>query len=215
MKTRKRARTYVSKARSEAAEATRAGVLDAARALFVRHGIDRVAIADIAARAGVATSTVYSLFKSKEGILRALMQRSLFGRRFQAASAALDGVSDPVELIRLTASVARAIYGAESSELGLMRGASAFSPSLRKLELEFERLRFDMQQQRLESLFAQSLHNADLTLAEARVVLWMYTSRDVYRMLVEEGRWSPDRYEKWLSETLVRALVAPTVIDVR
>jgi hypothetical protein len=36
----------------------------------------------------------------------------------------------------------------------------------------------------------------------------MYTSRDVYRMLVHEGGWSPDRYQEWLSRTLLDALVA-------
>ena len=36
----------------------------------------------------------------------------------------------------------------------------------------------------------------------------MYTSRDVYRMLVQEGGWAPDRYQQWLSGTLVEALVA-------
>ena len=40
--------------------------------------------------------------------------------------------------IALTAHVARAIYEGENSELGLLRGASAFSPALRKLEPEFE-----------------------------------------------------------------------------
>ena len=210
MKTGKRSRTYVSKLRSDAAETARKRVLDAARVLFVRQGIDRVTIAQIAKKGDVAPSTVYAMFKSKEGILRGLMQAALFGQRFQAASAALDRVSDPVKQIELTAGLARAIYESESSELGLMRGASAFSPSLRKLELEFERMRFDMQKERLESLFAQSLQKKDLTLEEARRILWMYTSRDVYRMLVAEGNWSPARYQEWLSDTLLRALVTPS-----
>lgn len=210
MKTGKRSRRYVSKARSAAAETSRKRVLEAARVLFVRHGIDRVTIAQIARKSDVAPSTVYAMFKSKEGILRRLMQAALFGQRFQAASAELDSVSDPVKQIELTAGLARAIYESESSELGLMRGASAFSPSLRRLELEFERVRFDMQKQRLVSLFSQSLQSKDLTLEEARRILWMYTSRDVYRMLVTEGRWSPARYQEWLSVTLLGALVAPS-----
>jgi len=37
--------------------------------------------------------------------------------------------------------------------------------------------------------------------------MWMYTSREVYRMLVTEGGWTPDRYQEWLSQTLVAALV--------
>ena len=77
---RRRSRPYVSNVRSEAAQATRANVLEAARTLFLRHGIDRVTVARIAAKAGIAGSTVYALYKSKEGILRELMRATLFGR---------------------------------------------------------------------------------------------------------------------------------------
>lgn len=36
--------------------------------------------------------------------------------------------------------------------------------------------------------------------------MWMFTSRDCYRMLVVEKQWSPEEYEKWLAELLVREL---------
>jgi AcrR family transcriptional regulator len=208
----RKARKYVSALRSEAADVTKTRVLEAAQTLFVRHGIDRVTIAQIAKKGDVAVSTVYALYESKEGILRALLRASLFGHRFQAAFAQLEGVNDPIRLIELTAQVARAIYEGESSELGLMRGASAFSPALRKLEQEFETVRFDMQQERLRILFAQSKQRRGLTFDEARRVLWMYTSRDVYRMLVHEGGWTPGRYQEWLCDTLMEALVSPAVI---
>lgn len=201
-------RQYVSKTRSQAADATKARVLRAARALFVRHGIDRTTVAQVAARARVSVPTVYALYKSKEGILRELMSAALFGQGFQAAHAKLKGISDPIKLIALTAHVARAIYNAESSELGLMRGASAFSPPLRKLEREFEKIRFDMQEERVRLLFAQSRQKKGLGLDEARRILWMYTSRDVYRMLVHESGWTPDQYQSWLSETLVSSLAS-------
>jgi len=200
-------RRYVSQARSEAADATRGRVLDAAKTLFIRHGIDRVTVTQIAERADVAVSTVYGLFKSKEGILRELMRGALFGDRFQAARAKLKGVTDPVKLIELSAQVARAIYEGESAELGLMRGASAFSPSLRKMEEEFEELRLEMQTERVKLLFAQSRQAKGLDLDEARRILWMYTSREIYRMLVQEAGWTPDRYQEWLSRTLVGTLV--------
>jgi AcrR family transcriptional regulator len=200
-------RKYVSELRSQAADVTKERVLSAAKSLFVRQGIDRVTIAQIAEKADVAISTVYALYKSKEGILRGLMRASLFGQRFQAARAKLEGETDPVRLLALTAHVARAIYEGESSELGLMRGASAFSPALRKLEQEFEKIRFEMQEARVRLLFAQSRQRAGLGFDDARRILWMYTSRDVYRMLVHEGGWTPDQYQKWLAETLVNALV--------
>ncbi len=204
-----RKRQYVSELRNQAADVTKSRVLNAAKSLFVRHGIDGVTIAQIAEKADVATSTIYALYKSKDGILRGLMTAALFGSRFQEAQAQLEGVTDPVRLVMLSAHVARAIYEGESAELGLMRGASAFSPALRKLEQEFEKIRFEMQEERIRLLFAQSRQRSGLELDDARRILWMYTSRDVYRMMVHEGGWTPDRYQQWLSDTLVHALVGP------
>jgi AcrR family transcriptional regulator len=199
-------RRYVSPLRNQAASTTKASVLQAARTLFTRSGIDRVTIVQIAHNADVAVSTVYALFKSKEGILRALMSAALFGRAYKAAELQLEGEADPIKLLELTAAVARAIYEGESAELGLMRGASAFSPALRKLEREFERMRFEMQEGRVRLLFAQSWQRKGLSMEEARRILWMYTSRDIYRMLVQESGWTPDRYQAWVAETLVRTL---------
>jgi AcrR family transcriptional regulator len=201
-------RRYASERRAQSAEGTRKSILDAATFLFGRNGIDKVTIADIGERAGVAASTVYAAYKSKDGLLRALMQRSLFGPSFQAAQKLLADVSDPVQLIALTPQVARAIYASESSDLGLLRSASGFSPALRKMEQEFERVRYDMQEERLRRLFEAGKAKSGLTIEDARRILWMYTSRDVYRMLVQEGGWTPDRYQKWLSETLLDALIA-------
>lgn len=200
-------RSYRSEQRDSAAEATRLRILDAAKSLFSSDGIDRVTIAQIAAAADVAASTVYALFKSKEGILRALMTASLFGPRFVEAQSLLSDVSDPARLIALSAHVARAIYESESLDLGLLRGASGFSAALRLLEQEFEDLRYRMQEERVRLLFAQSKAKKGMDPETARRILWMYTSRDIYRMLVQEGGWTPDRYEEWLSGTLVEALV--------
>ena len=205
-------RRYVSKVRSRRADATRDRVLDAAKKLFMRHGIDGTTIAEIAKKAGVAVPTVYALYKSKEGMLRALMQSALFGPRFQKARAKLDGVTDPVKLVALSAQVARAIYESESAELGLIRGSSAFSPALRKLEQEFEAIRFEMQQERVRLLFAHGKHRRGLTLKEARRILWTFTSRDLYRMLVHAGGWTPDEYQQWLSDFILSALVNPEAV---
>jgi hypothetical protein len=65
-----------------------------------------------------------------------------------------------------------------------------------------------MQQERIKRLYAEAKARPGLPMARARRLLWMYTSRDVYRMLVHEAGWTPDEYEAWLSQTLVDALVA-------
>lgn len=202
-------RRYSSPRRDRMADATRTRVLDAARVLFGRRGIDRVTIAEIGAKADVATSTVYALFKSKDGLLQAIMRSALFGDRFQLALQVMEGVADAAMQVALTAHVSRAIYESESAELGLIRGASAFSPTLRKIEAEFESMRFAMQEVRVKLLFEQSKAKSGLDLAKARRLMWMLTSRDVYRMLVVDGNWTPDEYQAWLSAALVDALVKP------
>jgi hypothetical protein len=136
-----------------------------------------------------------------------MMEQSLFGSQFQSAQELLRGEDDPVKLIAMTPRVSRAIYESEASNLGLLRHASGFSPALRKMEQEFERRRYDAQEKRVRSLFDAGKARRGLSLEEARRILWMYTSRDVYRMLVHEAGWTPDRYEAWLSTTLLEALV--------
>jgi AcrR family transcriptional regulator len=209
MSTRKK-RRYVSEARQQGAHQTRSRILEAAKLLFTRHGIDGVTVAQIADRAGVATPTVYAAFKSKEGMLRALMEAAMFGDQFEIARRRLEGVTDGVEMVALTATISRSVYEGESRELGMLRGASSFSPSLRKIEEQFEEMRLDMQRARLELLFSQGKARHGLSFDDARRIMWMYTSRDVYRMLVREAGWTPDRYEEWLRDTLLAALVDPS-----
>jgi AcrR family transcriptional regulator len=201
-------RAYDSTQREEAAAVTRARILQGAKALFTRRGIDAVTIAELAEKARVSPSTIYALFKSKEGVLLALMEDAMFGEAYQAAAKRLADVSDPVKLVAMTASVARAVYEGESAELGLMRGASAFSPALRRMEQTFEETRYALQEERLKQLFAEGKAKKGLAFEDARRLMWMYTSRDIFRMLVQEGGWPPERYEAWLSETLLKALTA-------
>jgi AcrR family transcriptional regulator len=205
-----RRRSYSSQVRADAAIDTRLRILEAAKSLMGRKGIDKVTIAEIGEKAAVAASTIYAIFKSKEGILRALMEQTLFGGRFRSAQTLLDSVTDPVRLIELTAHVARAIYESESSDLGLLRHASGFAPELRKIEQEFEQIRYDMQERRLVLLFEAGKARVGLSLEDARRIMWMYTSRDVYRMMVSDGGWSPDRYQDWLAGTLLETLVDRT-----
>jgi AcrR family transcriptional regulator len=199
-------RAYKSTSRQLAAEETQRRVLDAARKLFSRSGIDAVTIAQIAEHADVAGSTIYALFGSKAGILRALMRRAIFNADYERIASELRGVADPIEQLRLTAAVARSIYDGESKEMALLRGASAFSPELKKLEREFEDRRYEIQSDRLANLFERQLQRPDVSLKQARDLVWMLTSRDVYRMLVIESKWSSVDYEKWLTQALLSGL---------
>jgi hypothetical protein len=87
-----------------------------------------------------------------------------------------------------------------------MRGTSDFSPELKKIEAQFERIRFDLQEHRARLLVAKFSVARNLGLAKVRDIMWMYTGRDIYRMLVLERTWSSDEYEKWLARSLIHEL---------
>src|SRR5437868_3181359 len=74
-----KARAYDSPRRREQAAATRLQILEAAERLFERQGYAATTMAAIAAEAGVALKTVYVVFETKRGVLRALWNLRLRG----------------------------------------------------------------------------------------------------------------------------------------
>jgi hypothetical protein len=61
--------------------------------------------------------------------------------------------------------------------------------------------------------FAQHLRETgalrpEMSVDEARDVLWTLNSHEVYRMLVEDRGWSQKRYRNWLARMLASALLA-------
>ena len=203
-KTRRR---YDARLRSERASATRERILDAAKELFTARGVDTVTIGAIASAADVSAPTLYALFQSKTGILKAVVERSFFGARYAEIARQAETAKDPEEILRITASISRIILDTERAEIGLMRGVSALSPELKAIETELEAVRFRRQEARARLLVKTAPAARRLGLARVRDILWMYTGRDVYRMLVLERGWSSDEYENWLAETLIKALM--------
>ncbi len=203
-KTRRR---YDARLRSERASGTRQRILDEARKLFTARGVDKVTISDIASGAGVSTPTLYALFQSKTGVLRAVVERSFFGARYAEIAKQAESARDAEEVLRMTASISRVILDTEREEIGLMRGVAALSPELKAIETELEDVRFRLQEARARLLVERAPVARQLGLARVRDILWMYTGRDVYRMLVLERGWSSDEYESWLADTLITALM--------
>lgn len=70
-------RSYVQRARADAAERTRRRILDAAREAVLADGRVEFSVGEIAAAAGVARSTVYASFESRAGLIAALTADTL------------------------------------------------------------------------------------------------------------------------------------------
>jgi AcrR family transcriptional regulator len=203
-------RHYESLVRQRQAGDTRRRIVEAARQLLVTDGYDGMTIEAIAQRAEVSAQSVYALFKSKTGILTELLDQSTFGPKYEDAVREAMSANHPETRLRLAARIARQIHEPLSATFDLLRGAGVVAPELAKLEQQRERLRYERQERMVVSLRDAKRVRPGLNHRTARDIFWMFTGRDVYRMLVRERGWSPQKYQDWLANTLVHSLLTPT-----
>lgn len=186
--------------RAERALVTRDRIVAAARTLFARDGYGATTLTAIATEAGVAVQTVYAVFGSKAGILRALRQSvvdqpeadALFGEAIQAAS--------PKRKLKLFARSIRRRWEA-GHDIVAIDGQAATTDAAVRSEVEQAMARRRAGIGRL----AASLP-APVDVARATATLDALTLPEVYRELIEVHGWTPDDYETWLAEAL-RALI--------
>jgi AcrR family transcriptional regulator len=195
--------------RQRQAEETRRRIAEAAHRLFVTRGYAGTTIQAVARKAGVAVQTVYAVFASKRGLLTDLMDRATFGPAYQKLVSQALATEDPVARLRIAARIARQVHDSWRGEIELLRGAGVVAPELAALERERESRRFEAQKPVIDHLAETERLRRDLEVSEARDVLWALTGRELYRNLVAQRSWSSDRYESWLGDLLVSALVMP------
>ena len=107
------------------------------------------------------------------------------------------------------------MYGEHLSEAGvragqlqlLIRSAAASHPDASAIWDE-------MVQERLTGMteFARHLHEGGhlrpgISLEEARDVLWTYNSVELFDLLVLQRGWDPDRYGRWVAESIAAAIL--------
>jgi AcrR family transcriptional regulator len=200
-------RAYRSEARKAQAADTRQRILHSAKKLFQKEGFEAVTIDAIAKAAEISAPTIYALFQSKRGILRELMDEAFPKTQFDSLVEQGQHEKSPKKRLLITAKIARKIYDAEKAQMGIFRGASVLAPEFKELEREREMRRHQRQEEFVAILAKEGALAQGITLAKARDVLWAFSGRDLYRMLVIEQKWSSDEYEKWLGQLLVKALI--------
>lgn len=117
-----RKRKYDSETCLERAQLTKQRLLEAARKLF-----------------------------SKEGLLRELVHATLFGFEYQDLADQSLAHEDPIESLKMAATISRVIYESKTSKIGFILEASNLLPELKKVEEEAERIRYERQEFILQS----------------------------------------------------------------
>lgn len=200
-------RAYISETRDVQAAQTRFHILKAAKELFQAEGFDRVTINQLAKAAEVSMPTIYGLFKSKRGVLQALIDEALPPEQF--ATLVDDSIQEksPKKCLSITAKLARQIYDAEKELMDILREASVVASEFKELEQEREKRRYERQGEYVNKMIKEKCLAKGLNLQKARDILWTLTGRDLYRMFVIERKWTSDEYEKWLTQFLIQSLL--------
>lgn len=202
----KEKRPYRSVARDTQAAQTRARIVTAAKKLFELEGFEGVTIEKIAQTGEVSIPTVYSLFQSKRGVLRALMDEALPIDQFDALVEMSIQEKSPKVRLSISAKIARQMYDAEKVQMNLFRGAAVLAPEFKELEKEREMRRYSRQEVTIKAMVKEKSLAKGLSEIKARDILWAFTGRDMYRMFVVEKGWTSEEYERWLTQLLINNL---------
>lgn len=201
-------RPYKSAGREAQAAQTRGRILAAAKSLFESEGFECVTIEKIAQAADVSIPTIYLLFQSKRGVLRALIDEAFPKDQFDFLVESSKQETSPEERLRFSAKIARQIYDAEKAQMDIFRGAAVLAPEFKELEKEREMRRYTRQEVTIKAMAKEKSLAKGLSVTKARDILWAFTGRDMYRMFVVEQRWTSDEYEKWLAQVLIHTLTS-------
>lgn len=189
-------RSYNSPQREERAQATRRRILAAATELLATHGYPAVTMAEIARQAGVSLPTVYLYYAGKAAIVSALADEVTAASGLSVEH--VEGEPDPVMQLRIGARIIRMLNERAWPVAGILRGARGSDKHLTATWETWQRRHLDANRRAAQALAAQHALRPGLTIDEATDILYTLTSTDVYRSLVAERGWSPDRYEQWL-----------------
>lgn len=210
-------RAYASDLREEQARATRKKIVDAAAALFAEHGFASTTIDAVAAAAGVSRKTVFtSVPDGKVGLLKLAYDFTIAGDDEPLTLMERPGLQgviaepDPYErYIKFAAFATRTNARIYAVHLAL-RGAADIDADARSLYQRWEKERRQIfRDGPVQLLVKQKALKPGLRPGEAADILYLLVSPPTYHRLVVECGWTPDRYRRWLAETLVEQTLAP------
>jgi AcrR family transcriptional regulator len=190
----------------------RRAVVAAAQELFLECGYPATTIEAISTLADVPQPTVYRLFASKLGILKALLDTSIAGDDQPASVqerpsvASLLAEPDPTKLLAGFAGVTTAINERTNDLYCVLVGAAGSDPAAAELLDTMHQQRSRGQGQVVQALARSGSLREGLSKREAADLVHALMSPEMYRLLVVERSWPPERYRQWLASTLFQQL---------
>lgn len=199
-------RSYRSPLREQIAADTRNRIAAAAKELFAEHGFLGTTVASIAARAGVATPTVYATFGSKGAIVQALLSQMESDAGNTEWVARIAQETDPHAKLEAFASWTTALFSSSKTLILVANGAAA-DPAMSDLKKEGDRHRREGLRRIVTALAEVKALNSALSDEQALDRAWMLTGVELYLSATDGCGWSDEDYRKWLSTLLQQQLL--------
>lgn len=196
-----RRRPYDAPRRRARAEATRQAILDSARRLFAANGILATTVTAIAREAAVSPQTVYALFRSKAGVLLALLDEFEHSVDAAARAAGIESAASAHGQLELIVAFHCDLFERGSDVIEVVRRTSGH-PEVRPAWEEGQRRRRAACEGWVRRWEEAGALRPGLDVGQARDLLWLYCGDDVYGGLAVACGWKRREVQRWLVETL-------------
>jgi AcrR family transcriptional regulator len=194
--------------RARQVAATRARIVEAAGRLFSERGYGATTIDAVAAEADVAVETVYARFKNKRNLLDAYLDVSIVGDakpvalldrpEVQAVAAAPDHATQ----VHLLARLMRGVLERNAAAHAVLRSAMGTDAEVDALVAQDDDRRKETHRSFVEILRKRGSLRSGLSIADATDTMSAVAHPDTYAFLIRRRGWTPERYERWLSDNL-------------
>ena len=193
----------------------RSAVVEAARTLFLERGYGPTTIEAISAASDVPAATVYRLFASKRGILKALVDLSIVGDDETAPLAdrphvrSLFADPDPTNQLAGLVGITAQVNSRTGPIYRILVSAASSDPDAAGLLDELTHQRHEGQRRIARSLARAGALRPKLRERDAADIIHALVSPEVYGLLVIDRGWPSERYERWLTAILIDQLLVP------
>jgi AcrR family transcriptional regulator len=192
--------------RQRHADVTRRAILEAALGLFTDNGYANTSIRRLAEHANVAVQTIYATFRSKPGVLFALLDL-LDQEKVEPIARRLMEAEDPGEMLDLAAALERQVREAHGDLMRIVARAAATDAEVAPVwDQLFERHRRGVAGM-CERLASSGALRIGLTVDKATATALALTSVEAYEEVVHHQGFSHEWYEQWLAGALRQALL--------
>jgi AcrR family transcriptional regulator len=181
--------------------------------MFLELGYAETTIAAVAAEAGVSVETIYKTFRSKAGLLKGVIDVAIVGDEEPVPMLQrnlvqqIEDEPDPRQKFELYGEHLRTSAPRRVPLELLTRDAAAADQAAATLRKELSAERLTGMGHFAKHLERANLLRSGLGWHEARDVLWLFNSAEVFELLVIDRKWSPRKYARWVANALAATLL--------